>query len=93
MATDFSGCYGQVCEEAVQMLATRLAFLKIRSAAFLKWLDGIVDDYKESVLFDDSVLNEKIEAVSFDKKGNLWYRTKSGKRVTFFVDGHIETVA
>lgn len=35
---------------------------------------------------------EKIETVSFDKKGNLWYQTSHGKRVTFFVDGHSETL-
>ena len=36
--------------------------------------------------------SDKIETVSFDKKGNLWYQTSRGKRVTFFVDGHSETL-
>ncbi len=34
---------------------------------------------------------EQIHTVSFDKKGNLWYETNSGRRVIFFIDGHTET--
>lgn len=38
---------------------------------------------------DGFVVKEEITTVSFDKKGNLWYRTASGKVVTFFVDGRV----
>ncbi|MBX3136140.1 hypothetical protein KF707_07880 [Candidatus Obscuribacterales bacterium] len=41
---------------------------------------------------DGKALSERIDTVSFDKKGNLWYQTAQGKRVTFFVDGHTETL-
>jgi len=41
-------------------------------------------------MFDTSgnlVEKEKIHTVAFDKVGNLWYQTVSGKSVTYFVDG------
>jgi len=39
------------------------------------------------------IQEESIHTVAFDKKGNLWYQTRTGKTVTFFVDGTADVVA
>ncbi len=38
----------------------------------------------------ESIENERIHTVAFDKRGNLWYETVGGRKVVFHIDGNVE---